>query len=882
MREHIARAFQRLSRDRLWWTWIAAFVVLHLATQLSVAFGEASDAFVGPLPIATGIVLVHWWGLRVLPPLYLNAVLSAPMFSLPWADAPTYALAATLVVFLSWLFFTRLGDGDISMPDVGETVKFLLFGLLVPLATGELALHTERLTSDELAASGFWLEFGHGWLARVLASFMLTLPVLLLFSRRMCARGWVEGKKMSTEPPFVHLRGRGGEAVVPFAVAVALALTAPVETYWYLYGALLLGSALRFGAEIAVLANSWVLLLTVALPAMLPEGSSGGLAGATGTVDGYTALTAIGLAGVVTGRSVSDNLGEIERRTGAEGAVRESEARLRAIIEHMPVMIDAFDSGANIVAWNRECERVTGYSTAEIIGNPEALQLLYPSDADRNSVVTARVHRDEDYRDWECTVTCKDGAKKTIAWSNVSGSFPVPGWRAWGIGVDVTDWRAAEDQLREYALKFKASNDLLEARQLELEATNHALKGASGLAAAANRAKSEFLANMSHEIRTPMTAVLGFTDVLIDAENNADTPVTRMEALLTIKRNGEYLLELINDILDLSKIEAGRLEIQKVDFSPTEVIEGVRSLMNVRAKAKNLRLAIRYATPIPESIEADPTRFRQILINLVGNAIKFTEVGGVRVIVRLDDEQTPPVLWCDVIDTGIGMTEHQRARVFEPFSQADGSTTRRFGGTGLGLSICKRLSTLMGGTIEVESTVGGGSTFRVAMPTGDLEGVNRIVPDDEIGLGPRTIDPGVEEALRVDGFRILLAEDGPDNQRLIQHILSKAGADVTIAENGQVAVELATAALEESSPFDVILMDIQMPIVDGYLATRMLRRLGYSHPIIALTAHAMAGDRERCVEAGCDDFASKPIERSELLGILRRYARSKKRRKKKP
>jgi CheY-like chemotaxis protein len=242
------------------------------------------------------------------------------------------------------------------------------------------------------------------------------------------------------------------------------------------------------------------------------------------------------------------------------------------------------------------------------------------------------------------------------------------------------------------------------------------------------------------------------------------------------------------------------------------------------------------------------------------------------------------MLCFEVIDTGIGMTSDQMERVFEPFSQADGSTTRRFGGTGLGLSICKRLCSMMGGSIEVGSQRGAGSTFRAFLPTGDLEGVELRNPQEEplsTSSASARSDAAAEREVRLDGQRILLAEDGPDNQRLVEHILTRVGAEITIAENGQIAVELATHALEESNPYDVILMDMQMPIVDGYLATQMLRRLGYGSPIIALTAHAMAGDRERCVEAGCDDFASKPIDRKELLEIVARYVGSAKKRRRK-
>jgi len=383
----------------------------------------------------------------------------------------------------------------------------------------------------------------------------------------------------------------------------------------------------------------------------------------------------------------------------------------------------------------------------------------------------------------------------------------------------------------------------------------------------ANQSKSEFLANMSHEIRTPMTAILGFNDILLDNATEPDD----IDAARTVKENGEYLLNLINEILDLSKIEAGKLEVEQLECSPHGIIADVASLMRVRAKAKGLPLNVQFEGPIPKTIQSDPTRLRQILINIVGNAIKFTETGSIQIVTRLLDETgEKPRLQFGVTDTGIGIAVDKIDMLFKPFTQADDSTTRKFGGTGLGLSISKRLVELLGGEFSVSSTMGQGSTFSVSVSTGPLDNVNLIHDSRE------DVNEDVKEDVKVPlrNLCILLAEDGPDNQRLIGFILKKAGAEVELADNGQIALELANTARSEGLPFDVILMDMQMPVLDGYAATRRLREEGYTLPIIALTAHAMSSDRQKCLDAGCDDYATKPIDRKKLIETIASFSRS--------
>lgn len=402
--------------------------------------------------------------------------------------------------------------------------------------------------------------------------------------------------------------------------------------------------------------------------------------------------------------------------------------------------------------------------------------------------------------------------------------------------------------------------------EANLQAMQAKAEASKQLAEQANKAKSEFLANMSHEIRTPMTAIIGYAELLSLQLANEDN----LESVQIIKRNGQYLIKLLDDILDLSRIEAGQMGLEKHDFSLHGIIEKTRELMHVRADQKQLALHVEYSGKLPVTIHSDETRLRQILVNLLSNAIKFTESGSVTL--RVSYLSTPePTVSLAVIDTGIGMDPTQHKDVFEVFTQADSSINRRFGGSGLGLTISKRLADRLGGQLAVKSVLAMGTTLTLTLPVGDVSTLALLKYSSTVP-SINTVDRPLSVKLP---YRILVVDDHPDVLQVVQRILESAKAVVTTTNSGRVAIEHIVNALSTEQPYDALLLDMHMPDISGYEVARKLRNSGITLPIIALTASAMKGEQEKCLAAGCTVYLTKPIDQLVLItGIKRALANS--------
>ncbi|MGK0435550.1 MAG: PAS domain S-box-containing protein [Planctomycetota bacterium] len=540
----------------------------------------------------------------------------------------------------------------------------------------------------------------------------------------------------------------------------------------------------------------------------------------------------------------------------ARAALNEIETLHTALAENS--LVSVADRSGKIVHANTEFCQISGYALEELLGQDHRILNSGHHEKQFWINVWQQVSTGRTWRGEVCNRR-KDGE---LYW----------------VDSTITPSRGADGRIEKYvSIRFditaqKAAQSELQVVLDELEEKSQAALELAARAEAATRAKSEFLANMSHEIRTPMTAILGFADILGETVAAGGDPDDAIEQVRTIRRNGEHLLALINDILDISKIEAGRLTVESIEVSPTQILREVESLMQPRAIEKGIRIDVVPETMLPEWIQTDPVRLRQILVNLVGNAIKFTEQGGVTVSVRCEPQNRAGSMLRFVIeDTGVGISPERLPKVFQAFEQADASTTRKFGGTGLGLSISQTLAHKLGGRIVAASELGKSTVFVLTIATGPLDDVAMI----DAAQKSESLEPAGKEFLPRQrpllGVRIFFAEDGPDNRRLVSYHLQKAGAEVTMFENGKLCLQALTVdgtvagELITPSLCDLVLSDMQMPEMDGYTLARSLRAKSWQAPIIALTAHAMSGDAQKCYDAGCDGYATKPIVRDDLI-----------------
>lgn len=712
---------------------------------------------------------------------------------------------------------------------------------------------------------------------------------------------------------------------------------------------------------------------------------------------------------------------EISDRFRAEEALRRSEERLRLVLQNMPVMLDALDIEGNVIIWNQECSRVTGYSAAEILGDPTAMELLYPDAAYRQQMMAQWAQQGNRYRNWEWDVTCKDGSIKTIAWSNLSQEFPIPGWASWGIGIDVTDRKQAEEALRQANQELEnrvaqrtvelayinevLQNDINERKQVEeaLKASEHALIEAQHLAnlgswsfdvltqevnwsdetfrifgldptqpaltyeqhleiihpddlevfqrnaelaitqgrayeheirifrpdsaavatpgasssmrytlgrgravfneqgqvvklfgtvqdisdrklaevalqqakvaaEAASQAKSVFLANMSHELRTPLNAILGFSQLM-----NRDTNLSpeQQENLSIITRSGEHLLTLINQVLDLAKIEAGRATLNETAFDLIRLLDDLEDIFQLKAQEKGLHLICEGCDDVPQYVRGDELKLRQVLMNLLSNAIKFTKEGGVSLRVAHhqrngvstgSSEAEQPIqergqltLYFEIEDTGPGIAADELDKLFQAFVQTQtGSESQQ--GTGLGLIISQQFVKLMGGEITVSSSLGRGTIFKfdIHLKVADAAAIKTKPPTRRvIALQPNQ-----------PSYRLLIVDDRWDNRKLLIKLLNPLGFEIKEATNGIEAIELWS-----SWEPHLIFMDMRMPVMDGYEATQRIKATiqGQATAIVALSASNFGEARAVVFSVGCDDFIHKPFREADILDALHKH-----------
>ena len=519
--------------------------------------------------------------------------------------------------------------------------------------------------------------------------------------------------------------------------------------------------------------------------------------------------------------------------------------RVRTAFDTLAEGLLVLDPAGRIVLANQAFVQVVGASAEALVGKRAAL-LPWTNQAH------ARVHAAETpwaeaLKDARARhnvlmhLQTGDGTRRTF----MVNCSPVPGAGGRPAGVLVS------------------LDDVTELEQKEIE-----LRLARDEAESANRAKSDFLANMSHEIRTPMNAILGFTELLRrGAAGQPGAAETQTRRYLDIIHNsGRHLLELINDILDLSKVESGRLEVERVRCPAHALVQEVVQVMKVKSDEKGVGLRVVFPAPLPETLLTDPARLRQIVTNLVGNAIKFTGEGGVTVTVAMVPGAEPPLLAIDIADTGIGVAADKLEAIFEPFVQAEASTTRQFGGTGLGLAISRRFARALGGDIVATSVPGQGSNFRVTLEAGALDGLAWLAPEALAAVTAVPLADAAAPGWRFAPARVLVVDDGAENRELVRVVLESAGLQVSQAEHGAAALEAVAA-----STFALVLMDVQMPVMDGYTATRRLRDGGHTMPVLALTANAMKGFEAEINAAGFTGHLTKPVDIDLMLSTLAQH-----------
>ena len=557
-------------------------------------------------------------------------------------------------------------------------------------------------------------------------------------------------------------------------------------------------------------------------------------------------------------RVICGNAGTVIWTYGIGSLQRDDQGRLQRMTSVVQDVTAKKTSEQKLAQNKHRLQQVVDGASVGIAFVKATGQLVTANDAALRMLGVSRTQFDREGYDWTNSIRHEDRPKANTIVDELKASGRM---RPQEILLSHTGGKLQPVQISSISVSAEDDEhvvflvDLSEQKRYE-----QSIEEARRSAEAANTTKSEFLANMSHEIRTPMSAIIGYLDILARNLTEPDD----LKCVSIIRHNSRFLLEIINDILDISKIEAGKLALQKKRFRPEKLLADVRSLMQVRAAEKGLELNFECDGKIPKTIRSDDKRLKQILVNLIGNAIKFTEEGSVDLRVRFI--QAEQLLAFDIVDTGIGIEPKLLAKLFQPFTQGDTSLNREFGGTGLGLTISQRLANLLGGEILAESELGDGSVFSLRIAVGSLNNVPMTAPN----LSIRIAEPKPKSDVKLPRLsgKILVVDDRRDIRHIAKHILEDVGASVSEAEDGKQAINCIRQAELAEDEFDLIVMDMQMPVMDGYAATRQLRASGFDKPIVALTAHAMRGDRKKCIDAGCSDYLTKPLDRRQFVNLL--------------
>lgn len=776
-------------------------------------------------PTGVALVAILLFGYQYLPWVFLGALAAHLTVPFPGLAAVGSSIGNMLEAAAGVWLVRRF----ISSPrqPLDRPIDLAKFVLLAPILSTTVSA-TVGIGSLCLSGATQWKDFpflwGVWWLGDMFGD-LVVAPVLLAWS----------------QPVPRSVRERKWE--LAFVLAAVLISTVLFFGPWlpstvtslplhHLFAFPLLWGTLRFGQHGA---TSTVLIMA-SIAAWGTAQGRGPFASGDFMTSLHVLQTFIGMASVASLSVASVR----KAHQMAETALRNSEALYHSLVENLPLNIFQKDLRGRFIYANRHLCQLLGRKPSEIVGKTS--HDVYPPDLAEKFAANDQIV----IREQRVLETVEEHYSGTgSAFVQILKS-PVQDSEGKLVGIlgafwDVTERQRSESQLREAKLA----------------------------ADAANLAKSKFLANMSHEMRTPLGAIQGFVELLASP---GQTESERQHCVQRIKRSVRNLTELIDDILDLSKIEAGKLRIERRRFALLPELGDVYSMLRHQAEAKGLSLRFQFGGPIPRTIESDPARIRQILLNVVGNALKFTHTGGVTVDVFVREQPGKPNVWHLVLmvtDSGCGISPDQQAQLFQPFVQADSSMTRRYGGTGLGLILSRKLARALGGDVALSHSIPGqGSTFVVQLDPGPLDPAEMIEQVNEKHLlgAPQPAAPPVDPVL--NGVRVLLAEDVPDNQELVRFFLSSSGAQVDVVANGAEALRRAM-----ESSYDVVLMDIQMPVLDGYAATRRLREMGFRGSIVALTAHAMREDRQRCYDAGCNGYLSKPFSRDTLIEIVSRLSR---------